>query len=93
MAIGNRIRELREAKGLSQEEIEQRTGLLRCYISLVENGRTIPSLENLERLAAALEIPLYQLPYDGDESPSSVGIRQFLAKLARLFSNWWSSKR
>ena len=72
MIIGKRIRKLREAKGLSQAGIEQRTGLLRSYISRVENGHTVPSLETLERLAAALEIPLYQLFYEGDERPTPV---------------------
>jgi transcriptional regulator with XRE-family HTH domain len=61
---------LREDKKLSQGDIEERTGLLRCYISRVENGHTVPSLETLERLASALEIPLYQLFYEGDEAPA-----------------------
>ena len=69
MVIGRRLRKLREEKTLSQGDIEKRTGLLRCYISRVENGHTVPSLETLERLAAALEVPLYQLFYEGDEPP------------------------
>ena len=70
MIIGTRLRKLREDKKLSQGDIEERTGLLRCYISRVENGHTVPSLETLERLASALEIPLYRLFLDGDESPA-----------------------
>jgi len=69
MVIGTRLRKLREDKDFSQGDIEKRTGLLRCYISRVENGHTVPSLETLERLASALEIPLYQLFYEGDEPP------------------------
>jgi len=69
MVIGRRLRNLREEKNLSQGDIEKRAGLLRCYISRVENGHTIPSLETLERLAAALEVPLYQLFYEGEEPP------------------------
>ncbi len=69
MVIGTRLRKLREEHGLSQGDIEERTGLLRCYISRVENGHTIPSIETLERIAAALEIPLFQLFYEGDEPP------------------------
>jgi transcriptional regulator with XRE-family HTH domain len=69
MVIGDRLRELREGKKLSQGDIEKRTGLLRCYISRVENGHTVPAIETLEKLARALEIPLYQLFYDGDEPP------------------------
>ena len=69
MIIGDRLRELREAKKLSQGDIERRTGLLRCYISRVENGHTVPAIETLEKLARALEIPLYQLFYDGEKPP------------------------
>ncbi len=69
MIIGDRLRELREEKKLSQGDIEKRTGLLRCYISRVENGHTVPAIETLEKLAQALEIPLYQLFYDGEEPP------------------------
>jgi transcriptional regulator with XRE-family HTH domain len=69
MVIGDRLRAMREAKQLSQGDIEKRTGLLRCYISRVENGHTVPAVETLEKLARALECPLYQLFYDGEEPP------------------------
>jgi transcriptional regulator with XRE-family HTH domain len=69
MVIGDRLRELREQKKLSQGDIEKRTGLLRCYISRVENGHTVPAIETLEKLARALEVPMYQLFYDGDQPP------------------------
>jgi len=69
MVIGDRLRQLRDSKNLSQGDIEKRTGLLRCYISRVENGHTVPAIETLEKLARALEIPLYQLFYDGEEPP------------------------
>jgi transcriptional regulator with XRE-family HTH domain len=67
MVIGDRLKELREAKNLSQGDIEKRTGLLRSYTSRVENGHTIPSVETLEKYASALEIPLYKLFYDDTE--------------------------
>jgi len=70
MIIGERLRSLRETKNLSQGDIEKRTGLLRCYISRVENGHTVPAVETLEKLARALEIPLYQLFYDGEKPPN-----------------------
>ena len=69
MIIGDRLREMREEKKLSQGDIGKRTGLLRCYISRVENGHTVPAIETLEKLARALEVPLYQLFYDGEEPP------------------------
>jgi transcriptional regulator with XRE-family HTH domain len=69
MVIGDRLRELREAKDLSQGDIEKRTGLLRCYISRVENNRTVPAVSTLEKLARALEVPMYQLFHMGEASP------------------------
>ena len=69
MIIGDRLREMREEKKLSQGDIEKRTGLLRCYISRVENGHTVPAIETLEKMARALGVPLYQLFYEGEEPP------------------------
>jgi transcriptional regulator with XRE-family HTH domain len=54
---------------LSQGDIEKRTALLRCYISRVENGHTVPAIETLEKMARALEVPPYQLFYEGEEPP------------------------
>jgi transcriptional regulator with XRE-family HTH domain len=65
MEIGPRLRELREGKHLTQGDIENKTGLLRCYISRVEKGHTIPNVETLEKFARALKIPLYRLFTDG----------------------------
>ena len=69
MIIGDRLKTLREAKDLSQGDIEKRTGMLRCYVSRVENGHTVPSVETLEKFARALELPLYHLMFDGDKPP------------------------
>jgi len=69
MIIGERLRVLREEKKLSQGDVEKKTGLLRCYISRVENGHTVPAVETLEKFARALEVPMYQLFYDGEEPP------------------------
>lgn len=69
VTIADRLRTMREAKRLSQGDIEKRTGLLRCYISRVENGHTVPAIETLKKMAGALEVPLYQLFYEGEEPP------------------------
>ncbi len=69
MDIGHRLRSIREQKKPSQGDIERRTGLLRSYISRVENGHTVPAVETLEKMARAMEMPLYQLLYDGEEPP------------------------
>jgi len=84
MSIGTRLRKIREGKGLSQGAIEKSTGLLRCYISRIENGHTIPSLETLERFAGALDVPLYKLFYleEGESSASNPLHRKSLDDLA-----------
>lgn len=69
MIIGDRLRSIREEKKLSQGDVEKRTGLLRCYISRVENGHTVPAVETIEKFARALEVPMYQLFYDGEKPP------------------------
>jgi transcriptional regulator with XRE-family HTH domain len=70
MIIGDRLRAIREEKKLSQGDIEKRTGLIRCYVSRVENGHTVPALDTIEKFARALEVPLYQLFYDGEQPPA-----------------------
>lgn len=69
MILGERLRTVREQKDLSQGDVEKRSGLLRCYISRVENGHTVPAVETLEKLARALEVPMYELLYEGEEPP------------------------
>ena len=69
MLICDRLRSIREEKNLSQGDIEKRTGLLRCYVSRVENGHTVPAVETIEKFARALDVPIYQLFYDGDKPP------------------------
>jgi len=69
--IGDRLRSIREQKNLSQGDVEKRTGLLRCYISRVENGHTVPAVPTLEKLARAFDLPLYQIFYEDEHSPAS----------------------
>jgi transcriptional regulator with XRE-family HTH domain len=88
MMIGDRLRLLREEKSFSQGEIEKRTGLLRCYISRVENGHTVPAIETLEKMARALEVPLYQLFYDGEEAPKLPNI---IGRKTARDAGWGSS--
>jgi len=86
--IGERLRVLREEKKLSQGDIEKKTGLLRCYVSRVENGHTVPAVETLEKFARALEVPMYQLFYDGEEPPKL----QNLLKRKSADDILWGSK-
>lgn len=100
MVIGDRLKQLRESKGLSQGHIEKATGLLRCYISRVENGHTVPSIETLEKLARALGEPMWNLFTDQDVklAPGVKAIsggsefdgpnRKFAAKLARKVAHF-----
>jgi len=84
MLIGERLRQLREEKNFSQGDVEKASGLLRCYISRVEHGHTVPSLETLERFAAALVVPLYRLFYTGEDAPPTPNLttRKSLEELA-----------
>jgi transcriptional regulator with XRE-family HTH domain len=107
MIIGDRLRALREQKNLSQGQIEKRTGLLRCYISRVENGHTVPSIETLEKMSRALEVQLYQLFYEGDNLPAPPKFKsvktpsrgtsgkeaRLMAKFCRLLSRSHESDR
>jgi transcriptional regulator with XRE-family HTH domain len=69
MIIGNRIRSIREQKQICQVDLAVRARLLRGYLSQVENGEAVPDVGTLDRIAAALEVPLHKLFYDGDEPP------------------------
>lgn len=95
MDIGPRLRQLREQQGLSQLDIEEATGLLRTYVSRVENGYIVPSLETLERFAGALGVPMHRLFYPAEgnltrrktpeppteERGKDAAVAQFLLKL------------
>jgi transcriptional regulator with XRE-family HTH domain len=69
MLIAERLKAIREQKHMSQGDIEKRTGLLRCYISRVENGHTVPAIETLEKIARAMEVPMYALFCEGEKPP------------------------
>jgi transcriptional regulator with XRE-family HTH domain len=69
--VGARLKQFRELKGLSQGTIQGRAGLLRSYISRVENGHTVPSVETLQKFARALDMPLYELFYEAEKPPQS----------------------
>ncbi len=67
--VGARLRELRKQRQISQGDIERRTGLLRCYVSRVEGGYTVPSVDTLEKFAAALAVPLHSM-FQGGRMPA-----------------------
>jgi transcriptional regulator with XRE-family HTH domain len=88
MYLAERIRQFRESMNLSQGDMEKRTGLFRCYISRVENGHTVPSIETLEKIALALEMPMYQFFYEGEEPPETPD-----ASKSRNRNEDWASHR
>ena len=81
--IGQVIRSYRGDRGLSQGDIERRTGLLRCYLSRVENGHTVPSLETLAKIAEAMEISLADF-FPGSDTPQDRETRKVLGELVVL---------
>ena len=86
MNIGETIRNYRLQKGMSQGDIEKRTGLLRCYLSRVENGHTIPSLDTLAKIATAMELPLSQFFSDTGHTNGSKGLPQLSEDEVRFLS-------
>jgi transcriptional regulator with XRE-family HTH domain len=99
MKIAKRLRELREAKGLSQGDIERRSGLLRSYISRVEGGFTAPSLATLEKFAKALGVEPYQLLYESSKRPKAprlpaqAGMTKPVKRLVKLSGSMSGSNR
>jgi len=100
MNIGETIRNYRLQKGMSQGDIEKRTGLLRCYLSRVENGHTIPSLDTLSKIAGAMELPLSQFFSEPGHGNGSKGLPQlsedevrFLSQIRRYSTNLNDSDR
>ena len=98
--IGEVIKSYRADRGLSQGDIERRTGLLRCYLSRVENGHTIPSLDTLSKIAGAMELPLSQFFSDSGHTNGSKGLPQlsddevrFLSQIRRYSTNLNDSDR
>jgi transcriptional regulator with XRE-family HTH domain len=83
MLIGDRLKQLREHKNLSQGDIEKRTGLICAYISRVENCHSTPSIETLEKFARALEVPMYALFYEGEKPPKPVAALPADKRLSR----------
>jgi len=79
--IGEVIRTYRGDRGLSQGDIEKRTGLLRCYLSRVENGHTVPSLETLAKIAEAMEISLADF-FPGLDTPQNRETRRIMGELS-----------
>ena len=71
MIIGERLRLLREQKNLTQVEIQDRTGFFSSYVSRIENGHSVPSVETLQKWARALDIPIYQLFYERGRKPKA----------------------
>jgi transcriptional regulator with XRE-family HTH domain len=100
MNIGDTIRTFRLQKGMSQGDIEKRTGLLRCYLSRVENGHTVPSLDTLSKIAGAMELPLSHFFSDGGNSNGSKALPQlsddelrFLSQIRRYSASLNDSDR
>src|SRR5438046_2605855 len=100
MNIGETIRNFRLQKGMSQGDIEKRTGLLRCYLSRVENGHTIPSLDTLAKIASAMDMPLGQFFADSAHDNGAKNVPQltedevrFLTQIRRYSPNLNESDR
>lgn len=86
LRVAAQVKEIRKARHLSQRQLASRMQVPRTYISKIENGKAIPTLGSLERLASALEVELSQLVRDSrserDEETAEILADPFLAELA-----------
>lgn len=69
--FGDRIRELRHQRRLSQEDLAERAGLHRTYIGFVERAERNPTLKTMEKLARGLDVSLAELFAPFTEKPGS----------------------
>ena len=88
LQVAGQVREIRRARHLSQRQLASRMQVPRTYISKIENGKAIPTLGSLERLANALEVDVCQLVRDSrsrrDEEVASIFADPFLAEIAAM---------
>jgi len=88
LQVAGHVREVRKARHMSQRQLAGRMQVPRTYISKIENGKAIPTLGSLERLAAALEVDVCQLVRDTrsirDEEVAAILADPFLAEIAAL---------
>jgi transcriptional regulator with XRE-family HTH domain len=95
--VAGQVRDIRKARHLSQRQLASRMQVPRTYISKIENGKAIPTLGSLERLADALEVDMSQLVRDArsrrDEEVAAILADPFLAELATLLPRLDSLQR
>jgi transcriptional regulator with XRE-family HTH domain len=88
LKVAGQVKEIRRARHLSQRQLAGRMQVPRTYISKIENGKAIPTLSSLERLAAALGVDMRQLVRDArslrDEEVGSILADPLLAEIAAL---------
>lgn len=88
LQVAGQVRDIRKARHLSQRQLAGRMQVPRTYISKIENGKAIPTLGSLERLAAALDVDISQLVRDSrsvrDEEVAAIFADPFLAEIAAL---------
>ena len=97
LQVAGRVREIRRARHLSQRQLAGRMEVPRTYISKIENGKAIPTLGSLERLAEALEVNVCQLVRDArsrrDDEVAALLADPFLAEIALLLPSLDSLQR
>ncbi|MBC7618200.1 MAG: helix-turn-helix transcriptional regulator [Candidatus Saccharibacteria bacterium] len=79
-ALGLRLKELRVEKSITQEELAERCGMFRTYMSRIEAGLANPTLTALHTLAAGLEIPITDLFIPAQTQPRRVNSTQPISR-------------
>jgi transcriptional regulator with XRE-family HTH domain len=97
LQVAGQVREIRRLRHLSQRQLAGRMMVPRTYISKIENGKAIPTLGSLERLALALDVDVSKLVRDArsvrDEEVSAIFADSFLAEVADLLPQLDQLKR
>ena len=69
--VGENFARIRHEKGLTQEDVEARSGFSQQYISSLERGRRNPTIITLYELACALDVPLLDLVQQSTDTSTS----------------------
>jgi transcriptional regulator with XRE-family HTH domain len=97
LSVATAVRDLRNVRNLSQRQLAARMNVPRTYISKIENGKAMPTLSSLERLARALQVDISALLRDAptrhQDETAMLTADPFLAEIARYSAHLTSTQK